>query len=69
MYPAMCRDGLKEFLLKTQLVTKIIATFVLLSTMGLLLQLDGDNIALIAIFSGIAGSAATFLFTPMLEKR
>ena len=54
-----------DFLTKTQIIRKIIAVGVLVWTLSLLADLDGDDIALIAIFSGVAGSAATFLFAPM----
>ncbi|MDE0265560.1 MAG: hypothetical protein OXK17_00820 [Thaumarchaeota archaeon] len=47
----------------------MIAVVVLMCTLSLLADLDGDNIALIAIFSGIAGSAATFLFAPTSDKQ
>lgn len=57
-------SGLGDFILKAQLIRKVIATVVLLLTLNHLVGLDGDDIALIAIFSGIAGSAATFLFAP-----
>ena len=53
-----------DFLMKTQIVRKIIAVGVLVWTLSLLAGLDGEDIALIAIFSGVAGSAATFLFAP-----
>ena len=53
-----------DFLMKTQIIRKMIAVFVLMWTLSLLAGLDGEDIALIAIFSGIAGSAATFLFAP-----
>ncbi len=56
--------GLKDYMLQTQLATKVIATIILLTTMSILIDLDHDNVALIAIFAGIAGSAATFLFAP-----
>ena len=53
-----------EFLMRTQIIRKVIAVGVLLWTLCLLSGLDKEDIALIAIFSGIAGSAATFLFAP-----
>ena len=59
----------EKFLLNTQIIRKIIAVVVLMCTLSLLADLDGDNIALIAIFSGIAGSAATFLFAPTSDKQ
>ena len=53
---------------RTNLITKAIATFVLVLTITTLVTLDEDSIALIAILSGIAGSAATFLFSPKSGK-
>ena len=40
----------------------------LLSIINILVTLDENSIALIAILSGIAGSAATFLFAPRSGK-
>lgn len=55
---------LGKFLLKTDMITKIIATAVLLFTLSLIVDLKKDDIHLVAILAGIAGSAATFLFAP-----
>ena len=52
----------------TNMATKLIATAVLMTVLSLLVMLEDDNIALVAIFSGIAGSAATFLFAPKSNK-
>ena len=65
----MTWGGLGVFITKNQLITKLIAVFVLVWTLCLLASLDGEDIALIAIFSGIAGSAATFLFAPHTNSR
>ena len=48
---------------ETRLIRIIIATIVLLWTIGIIVRLDEESIALIATLSGIAGSAATFLFS------
>ena len=64
--------GLGDFLKETKLITKIIATvrtqIVLMTILSILVTLDTDPIVVIAILSGIAGSAATFLFAPRLGK-
>ena len=52
----------------TTMVTKLIAVIVLMTVLSLLVALGDDSIALIAILSGIAGSAATFLFAPRSNK-
>ena len=64
----MVWKGLGDFLKDTKLITKMIATAVLLSIINILVTLDENSIALIAILSGIAGSAATFLFAPRSGK-
>ena len=46
-----------------RLIRITIATAVLFYIIHQIVGLDSDNIALIAILSGIAGSAATFLFS------
>ena len=48
----------------TALITRLIAALVLIFVIGLLVNLDDNNVAVIAILAGIAGSAATFLFAP-----
>ena len=50
------------------MATKIIATIILVLVLFFLVELDKNDIALIAIFSGIAGSAATFLFAPKSSR-
>ena len=52
-----------DFVKQTRLIRVVIATLVLLYTIHVIVGLDNDNIALIAILSGVAGSAATFLFS------
>ena len=52
-----------DFVRQTRLIRVIIATVVLVYTINMIVGLSSDNIALIAILSGIAGSAATFLFS------
>lgn len=61
-------DWLKLESFVTNMATKIIATVVLMTVLSLLVMLEDGNIALIAIFSGIAGSAATFLFAPKSNR-
>lgn len=61
-------DWLKLESFVTNMITKVIATIVLMTVLSLLVMLEDDNIALIAIFSGIAGSAATFLFAPKSSR-
>ena len=60
--------GLGDFLKETKLITKMIATVVLMTILSILVTLDADPIVMVAILSGIAGSAATFLFAPRLGK-
>ena len=60
--------GLGDFLKETKLITKMIATAVLMTILSILVTLDADPIVVVAILSGIAGSAATFLFAPRLGK-
>ena len=60
--------GLGDFLKETKLITKMIATVVLMTILFILVELDADPIVVVAILSGIAGSAATFLFAPRLGK-
>ena len=55
--------GLASFLLKTRLVTKGVAALILLVTLNILATLEIDPIIIVAIIAGIAGSAATFLFS------
>ena len=52
----------------TNMATKLIAAIVLMTVLSLLVTLGDDSIALIAILSGIAGSAATFLFAPKSNR-
>ena len=59
---------LGNFIKETRLIRTLIATGVLLYTLQSLVSIDMNNIALIAIFSGIAGSAATFLFSSVTGK-
>ena len=56
-------DRVGDFVRQTRLIRVIIATVVLVYTINMIVGLSSDNIALIAILSGIAGSAATFLFS------
>ena len=56
-------DRTGNFVRQTRLIRVIIAAVVLIYTINVIVGLDSDNIALIAILSGIAGSAATFLFS------
>ena len=65
----MKSTDITKFLTDTQIIRKVIAVAVLLITLEHIVGLDGDDIALIAIFSGIAGSAATFLFAPTAAKQ
>ena len=60
--------GVIGFLKQTRLIRVIIATAVLIYTITLIVGLESDDIALIAILSGIAGSAATFLFSSASGK-
>ena len=39
-----------------------------MTILSILVTLDADPIVVVAILSGIAGSAATFLFAPRLGK-
>lgn len=64
----MKSTDLTKFLTDTQIIRKVIAVVVLLLTLGHIVGLDADGIALIAIFSGIAGPAATFLFAPTSKQ-
>ncbi len=64
----MSHDGIRAFLKESQLIRMVIAVIVLGWTLNILAGLGKDDIALIAIFSGIAGSAATFLFAPATGK-
>ena len=61
----MCASwaGLGEFMERVQVIRAVIATGVLIFTLSHLSQMTDEDIALIAIFSSIAGAAATFLFT------
>ena len=56
-------DRVGDFVRQTRLIRVIIATVVLIYTINVIVGLSSDNIALIAILSGVAGSAATFLFS------
>ncbi len=69
LFDHMAWKELTDFLMRTQIIRKIIAVGVLVWTLSLLAGLDGEDIALIAIFSGVAGSAATFLFAPSAGKQ
>ena len=55
--------GIICFLKQTRLIRVGVATFVLIYTIQQIVGLESDDIALIAVLSGIAGSAATFLFS------
>ncbi len=61
-------EGAGAFIKQTRLIRTIIATTILFYTLNLLVTMKEDNIALIAILSGIAGSAATFLFSAASNK-
>ncbi|MCY4491321.1 MAG: hypothetical protein OXC46_07660 [Thaumarchaeota archaeon] len=59
---------LGNFIKETRLIRTLIATAVLFYTLHLLVSIDMNDIALIAIFAGIAGSATTFLFSSATGK-
>ena len=61
-------DKVGDYVKQTRLIKVIIATSVLFYTIHVLVGLDSDNIALIAILSGVVGSAATFLFSSASGK-
>ena len=48
----------------SDMITKLIAATILVLVLTLLVTLDEESVALIAVLAGIAGSAATFLFAP-----
>ena len=56
-------NGIFGFLKQTKLIRVLIATGVLFYAIQQIVGLESDDIALITILSGIAGSAATFLFS------
>ncbi len=61
-------ERIGAFIKQTRLIRTIVATAVLFFTLNYLANMNKDDIALIAILSGIAGSAATFLFSAASNK-
>ena len=59
----VCWSEVGNFVRQTRLIRTIIATIVLFYTISQIVGLGSEDIALIAILSGVAGSAATFLFS------
>ena len=59
----VCWSAVGNFVRQTRLIRTIIATIVLFYTISQIVGLGSEDIALIAILSGVAGSAATFLFS------
>ena len=62
-------NGFGDYLLRSRLIAKLIATSVLFYTVYIISTLEGiDGITIVAILAGIAGSAATFLFSTKGSK-